>query len=205
MKDFFKKIQPILIIILIVLLLLQGWYYRNSTPVEPTIITKVETKWDTITIQSLEYVPKLVDKVITKYETVYKVDSVLVNVEVDTANILKEYFAKNVYVDKIVLDTFGSVTLIDTISQNKIYSRKYTSDILIPTNTITNNIYINDKGFYAGGSLGINQKMLHSISGEILYKTKNSTIFGVGLGLGVDNNLLSPVISGKAYWKIGKK
>lgn len=205
MKDFFKKIQPILIIILIVLLLLQGWYYRNSTPVEPTIITKVETKWDTVTIQSLEYVPKLVDKVITKYETVYKVDSVLVNVEVDTANILKEYFAKNVYVDKIVLDTFGSVTLIDTISQNKIYSRKYTSDILIPTNTITNNIYINDKGFYAGGSLGINQKMLHSISGEILYKTKNSTIFGVGLGLGVDNNLLSPVISGKAYWKIGKK
>ena len=205
MKDFFKKIQPILIIILIVLLLLQGWYYRNSTPVEPTIITKIETKWDTITIQSLEYVPKLVDKVITKYETVYKVDSVLVNVEVDTANILKEYFAKNVYVDKIVLDTFGSVTLIDTISQNKIYSRKYTSDILIPTNTITNNIYINDKGFYAGGSLGINQKMLHSISGEILYKTKNSTIFGVGLGLGVDNNLLSPVISGKAYWKIGKK
>jgi hypothetical protein len=205
LKDFFKKIQPILIIILIVLLLLQGWYYRNSTPVEPTIITKIETKWDTITIQSLEYVPKLVDKVITKYETVYKVDSVLVNVEVDTANILKEYFAKNVYVDKIVLDTFGSVTLIDTISQNKIYSRKYTSDILIPTNTITNNIYINDKGFYAGGSLGINQKMLHSISGEILYKTKNSTIFGVGLGLGVDNNLLSPVISGKAYWKIGKK
>jgi hypothetical protein len=205
LKDFFKKIQPILIIILIVLLLLQGWYYRNSTPVEPTIITKIETKWDTITIQSLEYVPKLVDRVITKYETVYKVDSIPVNVEVDTAGILKEYFAKNVYVDKIVLDTFGSVTLIDTISQNKIYSRKYTSDILPPPNTITNNIYINDKGFYAGGSLGINQKMLHSISGEILYKTKNSTIFGVGLGLGVDNNLLSPVISGKAYWKIGKK
>ena len=43
------------------------------------------------------------------------------------------------------------------------------------------------------------------MAGEILYKTKNSTIFGVGLGLGVDNNLLSPVISGKAYWKIGKK
>ena len=47
--------------------------------------------------------------------------------------------------------------------------------------------------------------MLHSVSGEVLYKTKRNTIYGVGLGLGRDNQLLSPVVSGKVYWKIGKK
>lgn len=178
-------------------------------PIE-TVVTKVETRIDTVTINSVEYVPKIVNKIVPEYIEVYKTDTVLINTQVDTAAILTEYFTQNIYIDTLNLDTHhgesvGSITITDTVSQNKIQSRQFTSNILIPTKTITNTTYINDKGFYYGVGLGINQQMLHSVSGEVLYKTKRNTIYGVGLGLGSDSQLLSPVISGRVYWKIGKK
>ena len=173
-------------------------------PIE-TVVTKVETRIDTVTINSVEYVPKIVNKIVPEYIEVYKTDTVLVNTQVDTAAILQDYYTQYVYQDTLDLDTLGSVTVIDTVSQNKIQSRQFTSNILIPTTTITNTTYINDKGFYYGVSLGVNHQILHSVSGEVLYKTNRNMIYGVGLGLGSDSQLLSPVISGRVYWKIGKK
>jgi hypothetical protein len=200
-----KKTPIIIILVLIVLLLLQGWYYKTSMSIE-TVVTKVETRIDTVTINSVEYVPQVETRILPP-ELIYVdvIDTVLINTKVDTAAILIDYYSKYVYQDVLDLDTLGSVTIIDTVSQNKIQSRQFTSDIIIPTKTITNTTYINDKGFYYGVGLGINQQMLHSVSGEVLYKTKRNIIYGVGLGLGRDNQLLSPVVSGKVYWKIGKK
>ena len=120
MKVFFKNIQFLLIVVLVVLLLLQRSCSSNQDIIEPTIITKVETKWDTITINKVEYVPKWIEKVVTVYEN----DTIIINTPIDTLEVLKEYYAKNVYVDKIVLDSLGTVTITDTITQNKIFSRK---------------------------------------------------------------------------------
>ena len=200
-----KQTSIIIILILIVLLFIQGWYYKTSIPIE-TVVTKVETKIDTVTINSVEYVPQVETRILPP-ELIYVdvIDTILINTKVDTAAILTDYYSKYVYQDVLDLDTLGSITVTDTVSQNKIQSRQFTSNIIVPTKTITNTTYINDKGFYYGVGLGINQQMLHSVSGEVLYKTKRNTIYGVGLGLGRDNQLLSPVISGKVYWKIGKK
>ena len=200
-----KQTSIIIILVLIVLLFIQGWYYKTSMPIE-TVVTKIETRVDTVTINSIEYVPQVETRILPP-ELIYidVIDTVLINTKVDTAAILTDYYSKYVYQDVLDLDTLGSVTIIDTVSQNKIQSRQFTSDIIIPTKTVTNTTYINDKGFYYGVGLGINQQMLHSVSGEVLYKTKRNTIYGVGLGLGRDNQLLSPVVSGKVYWKIGKK
>ena len=144
MKVFFKNIQFLLIVVLVVLLLLQRSCSSNQDIIEPTIITKVETKWDTITINKVEYVPKWIEKVVTVYEN----DTIIINTPIDTLEVLKEYYAKNVYVDKIVLDSLGTVTITDTITQNKIFSRKIQSDILIPTTTLTQEIYLNNREFY---------------------------------------------------------
>ena len=141
MKVFFKNIQFLLIVVLVVLLLLQRSCSSNQDIIEPTIITKVKTKWDTITINKVEYVPKWIEKVVTVYEN----DTIIINTPIDTLEVLKEYYAKNVYVDKIVLDSLGTVTITDTITQNKIFSRKIQSDILIPTTTLTQEIYLNNK------------------------------------------------------------
>ena len=84
MKVFFKNIQFLLIVVLVALLLLQRSCSSDSTISEPTIITKVETKWDTITINKIEYVPKWVEKIVTVYEN----DTIIINTPIDTLEVL---------------------------------------------------------------------------------------------------------------------
>ncbi len=198
MKAFFKNIQFLLIVVLVVLLLLQRSCSSDPTISEPTIITKVETKWDTITINKIEYVPKWVEKIVTVYEN----DTIIINTPIDTLEVLKEYYAKNVYIDEIVLDSLGVVTVTDTISQNKIFSRQVKSDILLPTTTLTQEIYLNNREFYWGVGASGRSDQINYVGGEILYKDKKKQIYGIGLGINQD---FKPVISGKMYWKIGKK
>jgi len=80
--------------------------------------------------------------------------------EVDTLEILKDYFEKYVYLDTIPIDTLGYVTIIDTLSQNRILYRKPTINIQIPTKTITiGNTFLigfgtdNENNFSMGGSV----------------------------------------------------
>tara|TARA_R110000744_G_scaffold343267_1_gene448480 strand:+ start:415 stop:1011 length:597 start_codon:yes stop_codon:yes gene_type:complete len=198
LKVFFKNIQFLLIVVLVVLLLLQRSCSSNQDIIEPTIITKVETKWDTITINKVEYVPKWIEKVVTVYEN----DTIIINTPIDTLEVLKEYYAKNVYVDKIVLDSLGTVTITDTITQNKIFSRKIQSDILIPTTTLTQEIYLNNREFYWGLNAAGRSSQINYLGGGILYKSKRKNIYGLGIGV---NENFEPIISGSYYMKIGKK
>ena len=198
MKDFFKNIKNLLIVVLVVFLLFQRGCSSNSGGVEPKIITKVETKWDTITINKIEYVPKWVEKIVTIYEN----DTIVINTPIDTLEVLKEYYAKNVYVDKIILDSLGIVTITDTISQNKIFSRSIVSDILIPTTTITSDIYINNREFYWGLNVAGRSSQINYLGGGLLYKSKRKNIYGLGVGV---NENFQPIISGSYYMKIGKK
>jgi hypothetical protein len=153
----------------------------------------------------VEYVPQIVNSIPEPYyiET-FTTDTLLITDTVLVKEVFEEHFTKNIYVDTLSLDTLGSIVVTDTISQNKIQSRQFTSNILLPTESITKVVYVNDKGFYVGGGIGISQQLLHSISGEVLYKSKDNLIYGIGLGLGRDNQLLSPLVSGRIYWKIGK-
>ena len=69
MKVFFKNIQYLLIAVLVVALLLQRSCYSNPKVVEPKVITNVEIKWDTVTINKEVYIPKWKTKVITEYQS----------------------------------------------------------------------------------------------------------------------------------------
>ena len=93
---------------------------------------------------------------------------------------------------------------MDTISQNKIFSRKFDSQILIPTTTITNDIYLNQSKFFGGVSIGGNKSQINFLSGDLLYKSKKDNVYGVGLGV---NQNLEPIVIGRVYWRIqfGKK
>lgn len=197
MKDFFKNIKNLLIVVLVVFLLFQRGCSSNSDGVEPKIITKIETKWDTITINKVEYIPKWVEKIVTIYEN----DTIVINTPIDTLEVLKEYYAKNVYVDKIVLDSLGIVTITDTISQNKIFSRSIISDILIPTTTITSDIYINEREFYWGLNVAGRSSQINYLGGGLLYKSKRKNVYGLGIGI---NEGFQPIISASYYMKIGK-
>ena len=198
MKDYFKNIKTLSIAVLIIVIYLQRSCNSSPIEIEPKVITKVETKWDTITIDKPIYVPKWKTKVITKYEN----DTILVRIPIDTLAVLKDYYAKNVYVDEIVLDSLGTVIITDTITQNSIFSRQIQSNILIPTTTITEEHYINKREFYYGLGLQGRSDQIKYLGGELLYKDKKRQIYGLGLGI---NHEFKPVISGRMYWKFGKK
>ena len=199
MKKYFGDIRNLIILVLIVVILLLRQCSGDGgeiTPSEPTIVTKVETKYDTITIDKKVYVPKWKTKIVTQ------VDSILVNTPIDTLEVLKDYYAKNVFVDKIELDSLGFVTITDTIWKNTLFNRLVESELIIPTTTVTQTEYINPREFYVGFGLNGTSKQFNYIGGSILYRTRKKQAFGLGIGL---NDQFQPIISTQFLWKLGKK
>jgi len=199
MKKYFGDIRNLIILVLIIVILLLRQCSGDGgeiTPSEPTIVTKVETKYDTITIDKKVYVPKWKTKIVTQ------VDSILVNTPIDTLEVLKDYYAKNVFVDKIELDSLGFVTITDTIWKNTLFNRLVESEIIIPTTTVTQTEYINSREFYIGFGLNGTSKQFNYVGGSILYRTRKKQAFGLGIGL---NDQFQPIISTQFLWKLGKK
>lgn len=196
MKAFFNNIQTLLIVVLVAIILFTRSCSGGKTAIEPKIVTKVETKWDTVNVVKEVYIPKWKTKIITQ------VDSILINTPIDTLEVLKDYYAKNVFVDEIDLDSLGIITITDTIYKNTVWKRAVESNILIPTTTVTEEIYINNREFYYGLGLQGRSDQINYLGGELLYKNKNKQIYGLGIGVNQD---FKPVISGRLYWKIGNK
>jgi|TARA_R110000824_G_scaffold14471_1_gene61549 hypothetical protein len=196
LKVFFNNIQTLLIVVLVAIILFTRSCSGGKTSVEPKIITKVETRWDTVNIVKEVYIPKWKTKIITQ------VDSILINTPVDTLEVLKDYYAKNVFVDEIKLDSLGIITITDTIYKNTIWRRAIESNILIPTTTVTEKIYINNREFYWGLNLIGKSNQIDYLGGGILYKSKRKNIYGLGIGV---NENFQPILSIGYYMKIGNK
>lgn len=206
MKKLFNNIQLVIIVVLIIIIILQqqcsgpstglNLFNKNQkqpTPIEGTVITKIETKWDTIKIDSLIYVPKWRTHTITEYDTI--------PANIDTLSILKDYYTKYFYTDTLDLDTLGNIVINDTISQNLITSRKIIPNIYIPTTTIERDSLISKNEFYCGFGLAGNKQQFNYIGGELLWRSKRKKVIGLGVGI---NQNLQPVLTGRLFWKIGK-
>jgi hypothetical protein len=118
-----RAISTLIIVVLLLIIILQQQCCGNSKP-ESTgnfwnwhfdVIEKFDTVYsiDTIIVEKKIYIPS---------NTIY----VPIPADVDTANILKEYYAKNIYEDKALDDSTALIIVKDTISQNKIWYRKVT-------------------------------------------------------------------------------
>jgi hypothetical protein len=192
MKKYLNSLQTVLILILALIILLQSQCSRKD-PVEPEVIVTIETKWDTVEVEKISYVPKWRTKVVTEYDTIPR--------DIDTVEILKDYYARYYYTDTLTLDTLGYLVLNDTITKNSILNRSFTSKIQIPTTTITKEIYLNKREFYWGLGVHGRPDQLNYVGGEFMYRTKNKQVYGLGVGLNQD---LQPVFGGRMFWKIGK-
>ena len=162
---------------------------KSNTPVVGTVITKVDTKWDTIKIDSLVYIPKWNTKIVRD----------TIPMDIDTLSILKEYYSKYFYTDTIKLDSFGFLVINDTISENSIISRKTLPNLFIPTTTIHRDSLISKNEYYLGLGLNISPDNVNYIGGEFLFRSKTRKVFGIGLGI---NQNLNPVVGGRIYWSI---
>jgi hypothetical protein len=197
LKSFFKNIQTLLIVVLVIIILLLRNCKSDPKP-NPvgTVVVKTETTWDTIREKIPTYIPKWYTQIeyrdTTIYSTLYK--------DVDTSEILKDYFATYVYFDTLAYDSIN-IRIKDTITQNRIKNRSIEYDLIYSTTTITRDSIVNNRGFYAGIGVGGSTSQLNYIGGEFLFKSKKRTAFGLGVGV---NTKFEPVFIGKLYWKLGK-
>lgn len=125
---------------------------------------------------------------------------------VDTMAILKDYYAKRIYKDTLILeDNAGKVIVLDTISQNKILNRVYSADIATKTIIIDSTKYISSplkNQLYAGFNVGFDKKELLSISGGLVLKTKKDKMYQAGAGIINKTEGVAPYVYGGLYWKI---
>jgi hypothetical protein len=129
---------------------------------------------------------------------------------VDTSFILQKYYVKNFKSDTITLNNNqGVIYLFDSISQNKVVSRKFTANVkpkivrepAPEPPKVRNQVYVGLNGALS------HQDWVNSLGTSVLLKTKDDKIFQLGGGVanrtfdGVTGKF-TPYIMGGAYWKI---
>lgn len=190
-----NNLQILLFIALVIIILSSRVcsFDKNIKPAETITVTETLISYDTINDTIPEYIPKWKTKI--EIDTFYA--------PVDTMGVLRDYYAKYLYVDTIKIDTIGYLVVKDSITKNKILSRNIKTDILLPVTTITttNTTYINKLEFYLGLKAQGTSNQLNYIGGEFLLRTKQRQAYSLGMGL---NNNLQPVVSGGIYFKLSK-
>jgi hypothetical protein len=199
--------KTLLIAVLIIVILLLKMCTPKPTP-NPGEIIKVDGK-------KYEVIKRIRDtQYITKTQTIYKPGKTIyvekpiyidVPSDVDTGQILKDYFAKYTYKDTIKLeDNLGTVQITDTIQKNKIVSRTFKSNI--------NQVHVRDSiivkelpktQVYVGGIIGADRTVGFNYFGPtFVLKTKSDNMYSLGLGL---NRNFTTSIQAGVYWKIKLK
>ena len=167
----YKNIAIVVLSVLVFILL-----ELNCTKNPPSIIP------DPIVITHTETIVKLKDTTIFKKGKDIRHDSLIyvqvpVDKPVDTAAILKDYFAKVVYRDTLNFSE-GTIVITDMISQNRIQARSFNPKINQKTIIVTNDIthYVKEKGKLYWGVMGTMLNDNYGFGGGLLYKTANKGV-----------------------------
>jgi hypothetical protein len=211
----FLNIKNIALLLLIAIVVFQQCGGNKTKTGE---IVKIDGKKYELIKHEIDTIEVVKTKVVTKkgediyHETIVEKE-VLIPAIIDTAALLKDYYSKVLYKDVLVLpDSLGTVSVIDTISQNKILGRTFNASVkqrTIKETTIVKELP-KTKLFY-GFEGGFNKADVVSHVGMgILVNTKKDRIYNLGIGVAnrvVDgtNGGLTPYINGGVYWKIRVK
>ena len=124
---------------------------------------------------------------------------VFVPTEVDTMEVLKDYYSTRVYSDTLRVEDLGYVTVVDTISQNKIVSRAFQANLI--QRTITEIITVKELPkfqIWTGLVATTNMQMGASLG----FTTKRRTHLGLDVGVYVDEAMLTPYVGVRYLWQI---
>jgi hypothetical protein len=207
------NLKNIAIALLIVIVVFQQCGGNKKTTGE---IVKVDGKKYELIKHEIDTIEVVKTKVVTKKgEDIYHetIKEVIIPTIVDTQALLQDYFAKNIYKDTLQLpDSLGIVSLIDTITQNKILGRTFNASVkqrTIKETTIVKELP-KTKLFY-GFEGGFNKADVVSHLGfGFLLNTKKDKMFHLGLGVANrttdgTSGTLAPYIGGGVYWKLKLK
>ena len=181
---------------------------KNYREGKVTAQKRVELPTNTNTIY------KTKTRTITKIKKVevVKIEYKLVNVPtpptaLDTVSILQSYYPKNAFKDVLVLpEGQGRVTISDTISHNRLQSRKWIADI--KPNTITKVVEVEapfKRSWYLGPEVQVDMRGNSNWYGvTILGRVTKTEIIKLGTGVNMRSGDLgpSPFVSAGLYFKI---
>jgi len=167
---------------------------------------------DTVEIEKIKTVTKNGKDIVHE---VIDVDTLVLKemVNVDSAAILKDYLAKIVYKDTLVLDGgLGTIALTDTITKNRILGRTW--DAKVKERVIKEELIVKEPAkmqVYYGLNGGFNKAdVVSSVGAGVMLKTKKDKIYQFTLG--VNNRVVdgttgafSPYVGFGTYWKIKVK
>jgi hypothetical protein len=212
----FVTFKNIAIAVLIIYVLLQ-WF--NPGGVMPGgRIVKIDGKKYEVIKHTIDTVDVIKTKVVTKkgddiYHEVIVEKEVKIPAVIDTAALLKDYYSKVLYKDVLVLpDSLGTVSVTDTISQNRILGRTF--DAKVRERTIREELIVKEPAknqVYFGLNGGFNKEdYVSAIGAGVIFKTKKDKIYN--LNIGVNNRTtdgttgaFSPYVGFGTYWKIKLK
>ena len=187
-----------------------------------TLTFKSYKNGQVVSTKTIPYPTKVVTRVIYKYITVEKIKKVNVPVPkieykivevlgkptaLDTVSILQQYYPKNVFTDVLVLEKGqGKVTVIDTISHNRLVGRTFTAEI--KPKLVRERVEVvqpNVREWYLGPEVTSNFNGVNNWYGlNALLKNKTNNIIKLGAGINMRDGLdgPKPYLVGGFYFKI---
>ena len=209
------EIKNIIISILLVVIVIILLNPKGCIPGRTKTITF--TKVDSIPYPVHDTIPQEVEvEVEVPVEVTKEVRVEVPVVQVVDSQAIVKLFSENKQTKKDILElpgNIGTVTIFDTISNNRILGRSFTSKVKqkIVRDTIRTPEPIK-RYYYAGIDAKFDKPNHVTLLGaSVLMRTKNENIYRVGIGVqnitGPDrvNGVFVPYIGGGVYWKIGKK
>jgi hypothetical protein len=206
------NLKNIAIAVLVVIVLLE---YFNPGGKMPGRTIRIDGKKYEVIKHDIDTFEVVKTKVVTKkgadiyHETIVEKEVVIPTI-VDTAALLKDFFAKNVYKDTLRLpDSLGMVAVTDTITQNKILGRTFNASV--KQREIKETLIVKElpkTQVYYGFNGGFNKAdVVSNIGAGVIVKTKKDKIYQVGVGVANrvtdgTNGALSPYVGAGVYWKI---
>jgi hypothetical protein len=164
---------------------------------------------DTVEVEKVKVVTKKGKDIVHE---VIDVDTLVLKemVNVDSAAILKDYLAKIVYKDTLVLDGgLGTIALTDTITKNRILGRTW--DAKVKERIIKEELIVKEPArnqLYYGLNAGFNKEdYVSAVGAGLILKTKKDKIYNLNIGVNnrtIDgtNGSFSPYVGFGTYWKI---
>jgi hypothetical protein len=202
-----KKILDIRHFIIATLLIVIVILLKSDNTVTKEIVKEVPSEpiHDTVSVE-IE-VPYEIQGDVVYRDTVIYVPTL---VNVDTAAILQNYLVTNSFIDTIKLNNNqGFVYLDQTVSENKITSRKWTTSIKpkIVREPAPEPPPIRNQVFFGVNGALSKEDYVNSLGVGVILKTKKDHLYQIGTGVanrtvdGVTGEF-RPYISGGVYWKI---
>lgn len=206
MPNYLKNnLFSLIVLVLLGSLVFLQWKNKQLIAALPKPEVVRDTVWshkDTVVYvkpQIVETIPYKVKETSVKYVP----DTNYARLVMQYHDLVQELLATHILRDSFMVDTFGYVKVIDTVTKNNIQGRSYVSHLKFPTFKETVTVYPEPKGgWYWGAGIQMqNPSLMENINTGFLYRTKYDIMLGATIGM---NNRGTAIYGVQTYWPLSK-